>query len=98
METAKLAEENEHKPVGHSLMSTRKKTARKKADSALPRMKETGSKPKSDKLVCRHCGSNDLAPSFINGGIADVASASVNAMGQPHQRGRRRSRSSLAAT
>jgi hypothetical protein len=34
-------------------------------DAALVRMKETGSKTKSDKLVCRYCGSDDLAPSFI---------------------------------
>jgi hypothetical protein len=64
MEHAKLAKENELKPIGHSLTS-RKKAARKKAESAGPRMKETGSKPKSDKLVCRYCGSDDLAPSFI---------------------------------
>jgi hypothetical protein len=24
-------------------------------------------KPKAEKLVCRYCGSNDLAPSFIKG-------------------------------
>jgi hypothetical protein len=28
-------------------------------------MKKTGRKPKAEKLVCRYCGSNDLAPSFI---------------------------------
>jgi hypothetical protein len=26
---------------------------------------EMGSKSKSEKLVCRYCGSDDLAPSFI---------------------------------
>ena len=25
----------------------------------------SGSKPKAEKLVCRYCGSDDLAPSFI---------------------------------
>src|ERR1039458_9312685 len=42
-----------------------KKAARKKAESARPLRKELGSKSKSDKLVCRYCGSDDLAPSFI---------------------------------
>jgi len=45
--------------------TARKKAARKKAESARPLRKETGSKAKSDKLVCRYCGSDDLAPSFI---------------------------------
>jgi len=36
-----------------------------KAESARPPRKEMGSKSKSDKLVCRYCGSDDLAPSFI---------------------------------
>jgi hypothetical protein len=45
--------------------TARKKTARKKAESARPLRKEMGSKSKSDKLVCRYCGSDDLAPSFI---------------------------------
>jgi hypothetical protein len=38
---------------------------RKKPESARRLPKETGSKSKSDKLVCRYCGSDDLAPSFI---------------------------------
>jgi hypothetical protein len=45
--------------------TARKKTAQKKAKSARPRLKKVGSKSKSDKLVCRYCGSDDLAPSFI---------------------------------
>jgi hypothetical protein len=45
--------------------TVRKKTTRKKAESARPLRKELGSKSKSDKLVCRYCGSDDLAPSFI---------------------------------
>ena len=28
-------------------------------------VKKTGRKPKAEKLVCRYCGSDDLAPSFI---------------------------------
>ena len=43
----------------------RKKAAPRKVKPARPLPKETGSKPKSDKLVCRYCGSDDLAPSFI---------------------------------
>ena len=45
--------------------TARKKAAPRKAESARPRRKEMGSKSKSDKLVCRYCGSDDLAPSFI---------------------------------
>ena len=45
--------------------TARKKAARKKAESARPLRKEMGSESKSDKLVCRYCGSDDLAPSFI---------------------------------
>jgi hypothetical protein len=41
------------------------KAARKEAQSARPLGKGLGSKPKSDKLACRYCGSDDLAPSFI---------------------------------
>ena len=53
---------------GHKLPSTssaRNKADRKKSDSTRPLRKETGSKSKSKKLVCRYCGSDDLAPSFI---------------------------------
>ncbi len=42
-----------------------KKAARRKAKPARPLRKEMGSKSKSEKLVCRYCGSDDLAPSFI---------------------------------
>jgi hypothetical protein len=41
------------------------KAAQKKAESARPLRKKMGSKSKSEKLVCRYCGSDDLAPSFI---------------------------------
>ena len=43
----------------------RKKTEPRKAKPARPLRKKMSSKPKSDKLLCRYCGSNDLAPSFI---------------------------------
>ncbi len=65
METSKLAKGSERKPIGHSSTSAPKSAARNKAESARPFRKETGSKSKSDKLVCRYCGSDDLAPSFI---------------------------------
>jgi hypothetical protein len=45
--------------------AVRKKAAPRKAESARPLRKETVRKAKSDKLVCRYCGSDDLAPSFI---------------------------------
>ena len=64
MEHAKLVKGSGHNlPIRHSPSSAR--TSQKKAESALPLRKETGSKSKSEKLVCRYCGSDDLAPSFI---------------------------------
>jgi hypothetical protein len=66
MEHAKLANGSGQKlPIGDSPSSARKKVGRKKAESARPLRKEKGSKSKSEKLVCRYCGSDDLAPSFI---------------------------------
>jgi hypothetical protein len=63
METAKLANENDRKPNGHSSTSARKKAARAQPVRVLS--KKTGSNSKSERLVCRYCGSDDLAPSFI---------------------------------
>ena len=65
MEQVKLANGSGHKSIGHSSTSARTKAARKKAESAQPLRKETGSKSKLEKLLCRYCGSDDLAPSFI---------------------------------
>ena len=65
MEHAKLANGSGRKSIGHSSASGPKKADRKKAEPARPLLKERGSKSKSDKLVCRYCGSDDLAPSFI---------------------------------
>jgi hypothetical protein len=42
-----------------------RKSASKKVESARPVRKEKGGKSKSNKLGCRYCGSDDLAPSFI---------------------------------
>ena len=80
MQHTKLAKGRGHKlPIRHSRSlplrdqteavrsagkkTAHKSTARKEADSARPLGKELDSK--SDKLVCRYCGSDDLAPSFI---------------------------------
>jgi hypothetical protein len=51
------------RPAGKE--AARKKAAPTKAKPKRPFSKETGSKSKSGKLVCRYCGSDDLAPSFI---------------------------------
>ena len=48
-----------------SKKASRKKTAPIKAKLARPLAKKMGSGSKSTRLVCRYCGSDDLAPSFI---------------------------------
>jgi hypothetical protein len=48
-----------------SKKAVRKKAAPRKAKPAPRLRKGMGSKWKSNKLVCRYCGSDDLAPSFI---------------------------------
>ncbi len=66
MEQPKLANRSGHKvSIGHSPSSAPKKADRKKSEPARLLRKGTGSKSKSEKLVCRYCGSDDLAPSFI---------------------------------
>ncbi len=45
--------------------AAQKKAAPRKAKPARPLRKEMGSESKLDKLVCRYCGSDNLAPSFI---------------------------------
>jgi hypothetical protein len=59
MEHAKL-EKGEHKPIGHSSTSAPRKGVRKRAEFARP-LRKKASKSKSEKLVCRYCGSNDSA-------------------------------------
>jgi len=51
MERAKLANAKKTEPVN--------------TKSARGSLKKTGRKPKAAKLVCRYCGSDDLAPSLI---------------------------------
>jgi hypothetical protein len=81
MEHAKLANGSRHEsPSGHSpspaghdhkdagrprSKALRKKTEPRKAKPARPLRKKIGIESKSNRLVCRYCGSNDLAPSFI---------------------------------
>jgi hypothetical protein len=81
MESAKLAMGTRHEsPIGRSQSpadqdqraaraagqkALRKKTEPSKAKPVRTLRKKMGSKPKSDQLVCRYCGSDDLAPSFI---------------------------------
>src|SRR5260370_21078516 len=81
MKPAKLANRSRHEsPIGQSpspskqdqkdaARATAKKAVRKKAaprtiNPARP-FPKMGSKSKSNKLVCRYCGSDDLAPSFV---------------------------------
>ena len=45
--------------------AVRKKTAPREARPARGLGKKKDSKSKANKLVCRYCGSADLAPSFI---------------------------------
>jgi hypothetical protein len=51
MERAKLTDSERAEPVNNS--------------SVRASLKNTGRKPKPKKLVCRYCGNDDLAPSFI---------------------------------
>ena len=45
--------------------SNGKKTEPVNTKSARAPLHKTARKPKAEKLVCRYCGSDDLAPSFI---------------------------------
>ncbi len=63
MEHAKLANEVKTQSSGKS--SLRKKLPSTQTRPSRPLRKDAGAKSKSDRLVCRYCGSDDLAPSFI---------------------------------
>jgi hypothetical protein len=58
----RILEEDKGQSAGKK--AVRKKSALRKAKPG-PLRKETDSKSKSNKLVCRYCGSDDLAQSFI---------------------------------
>ena len=51
--------------MGRAKLASGKMTEPVNAKSARAPLNKTGHKPKAEKLVCRYCGSNDLAPSFI---------------------------------
>jgi hypothetical protein len=57
---SKKDQKDAEQPVGKKTVRT--KAAKKTVARPLQKM---GSKLKSNKLVCRYCGSDDLAPSFI---------------------------------
>jgi hypothetical protein len=81
MEHSKLANGNGHRaPIGRAASpqpdqtsmarsagkkAVPKKTASSKAKLAGTLRKKMDSESKSNRLVCRYCGSEDLAPSFI---------------------------------
>jgi hypothetical protein len=52
-------------PSSAGKKAVRKKAAPREARPARGLGKKKDSKSKSNKLVCRYCGSADLAPSFI---------------------------------
>jgi hypothetical protein len=67
MERTKLANSNRHRSSGDRALprpgKKRDDAARSNAATAL--RKKVGPNQKPEKLVCRYCGSDDLAPSFI---------------------------------
>jgi hypothetical protein len=52
-------------PQSAGKKALRKKAAAREAKPARPLRKTIGNKSKSNRLVCRYCGSDDLAPSFF---------------------------------
>ena len=46
-------------------LANAKKIVQANTKSARAALKTNGRKPKAEKLTCRYCGSDDLAPSFI---------------------------------
>jgi len=51
--------------VEHAKMASGKKTAPTETKHRRLPGTKAERKPKAEKLVCRYCGSDDLAPSFI---------------------------------
>jgi hypothetical protein len=52
-------------PRSAGKQAVRKRTPSRKAKLAGPLRNKESRRSKSCRLVCRHCGSKDLAPSFI---------------------------------
>jgi hypothetical protein len=69
MERAKVANGKEHlSSVRHAPAQARKNqeaAARSKGEGTEQANTRSRRKPKGEKIVCRYCGSDDLAPSFI---------------------------------
>ena len=51
--------------MGRAKLVSAKKAGAVSARSGRAPVKKAERKPKAKKLVCRYCGSDDLAPSFI---------------------------------
>ena len=52
-------------PAKKKTAANSKNSARSKIRKAVPRLaRSSGAKPSGEKLICRYCGSDDLAPSF----------------------------------
>jgi hypothetical protein len=62
--------------VGSEAKKVDKRSTGKKAKTERPRVKAIR-KSKSEKLVCRYCGSNDLAPSFIKRRLPPMSTVSA---------------------
>jgi hypothetical protein len=78
MERAKLANGDKHLSSVRHALARAKDAARSNGETALRKKTESvniksgqalrqkmGRKPKAEKLACRYCDSDDLAPSFI---------------------------------
>ena len=90
--TVSPAKSNQPNAVRSDAKKVSKRAIGKKATTERPQLKTIGSS-KSEKLVCRYCGSDDLTPASSSVAIADVASVSASAMDRRHGRRRRSSRS-----
>jgi hypothetical protein len=55
----------ETKKMEHAKLASGKKTEPSETKHRRLRGNKAERKPKAEKLVCRYCGSDDLAPSFI---------------------------------
>jgi hypothetical protein len=62
--TVSPAKSNQPNAVRSDAKKVSKRAIGKKATTERPQLKTIGSS-KSEKLVCRYCGSDDLTPSFI---------------------------------
>ena len=88
-----LAAEGDKKMERAKLASGKKLEPTETKHRRLPRTK-TERKPKAEKLVCRYCGSDDLAPALPSDAIDGVGSVSANAMDRPQLRRSRAPKSS----